>query len=138
MSKKYKLVLFLFVFDSLHGFGWHPINLTKFQEVVNKFLDKELVSTGISSRMTCGRALAAAKTARLDVYDHVNLTNFASPDYMLCPIAKWTRVFCLVPVSELQDGWSACLTDECGKDVFYCADNNGCISIKQVRMFYLF
>ena len=37
---------------------------------------------------------------------------------------------------ELCNSFSACLTDECGcgeeHKVFYCADNSGCISLKQV------
>ena len=46
--------------------------------------------------------------------------------------------YCLVNRASLCDGWSSCLTDECGCDdgvkVFYCADKNGCIAMDQVKM----
>ena len=60
------------------------------------------------------------------------------PGYTMCKkgeqMAQLTQTECLIPDSWVCDGFSTCLTEECGcgEDVFVCADGSGCISLSQV------
>ena len=66
------------------------------------------------------------------------LVNDTDPDtgYRVC--LRNTSVFpdkaCVIPDSWKCDGFSTCLTDECGcgKDTFKCADGKSCIALDQV------
>ena len=47
--------------------------------------------------------------------------------------AEALSLSCIVDDDELCDGFSACLSDECGcGEVFLCGDNSGCIAVDQV------
>ena len=88
--------------------------------------------------MTCNFANYLARYGRMWVHLIVpNVTTWKDPDYEMCQFdASGVKEYCIVGNSELCNGFSSCLTDECGCgegiDVFYCADKSGCLPMKQV------
>ena len=54
--------------------------------------------------------------------------------YYMCIEGNMGNIGCAIPTSWKCDGFSSCLTDECGcgEDTFKCADGRGCIAISQL------
>ena len=103
-------------------------NMSKFQANIHLL---DILDRGKNIR--CNEAMVKARYGRMHAMDIIEIDNITSS--RLCNSAYANDVPCLLDQSELCNGFSSCLTDECGCDdsfVFYCGDSSGCISIDQV------
>ena len=106
-------------------------NMSKFQANVHRLsiLDR-------NKNMRCNEAFHQAKVERLNAMDIIEMDKVTSS--RLCNYANQitpNQIPCLLDQSKFCNGFSSCLTDECGCDesfVFYCGDSSGCISMNQV------
>ena len=120
------LFLCLLVFIALSK-GVLVFNMSKFQAKMG-FLD----ILDRNKSMRCDEAISEAKLGRLNTFDIIGMDKVTSSH--LCKTTTQS-IPCLLDQSEFCNGFSSCVTDECGCDdsfVFYCGDSSGCISMEQV------
>lgn len=120
------------------------LNMTKYDIAQEQSLLNTIFQiSGGSSRPTCQEAVSVSIIARYFPYETITSESetdqFVLGNYFVCKFhftGPRPGEECLMKDSEMCNGWSTCLTDECGcgsPEVFFCGDGSGCIAMHQVR-----
>ena len=113
-------------------------NITIYKELVRLISEHSSVIP-VDSNKTCIQAISESKLARFYAFSTVNLDEIDEftqfhPGYSVCNLRE--EKSCIIRTEEVCNGFSECLSDECGcakgLETFYCGDSSGCIAIGQV------
>ena len=106
------------------------LNITMYKEKLGR---SSVIPDGVNE--TCARAMGNSLANRWFTFSFVGVDEIDEyPGYSVC---HFTAVkMCIIRTEEMCNGFSECLSDECGcakgLETFYCGDGSGCIAIGQV------
>ena len=116
----------------------YMFNITLYKELVGVMSEQSSLIP-VNSNKTCKQAMIKSLWARLYAFNTIHLDHIAEftqfhPGNSVCNFTAERR--CIIRTEEVCNGFSECLSDECGcakgLETFYCGDGSGCIAIGQV------